>query len=280
MVSKKGVIQGAALVILLGITLFTGAGTGWTKTVSEPKVSADAALCMERTTGKIVFEKKPDKPVHPASITKIMTAIVVLEGADINEIVTIPPETVRVRMGSTMGLRTGQVISLKDLVKAALITSANDSTVALGVHLAGNQKLFVEMMNTKAWLLGLTNTNYVNTNGFSVPGHLTTAREQVLLARYCLQNEDFAKIVATKADSITITTKGKAQRIDIRNTNRLLHSYPGVAGVKTGTTTRAGNCLLATSTRNGRQLITIVLKSRDRYQDTIKLMDYGFNLDN
>lgn len=277
MVSRKGAVRGTIVGLLLVANLLTGAKAGWTETRSQPKISADAAVCMDRSTGETCFAKKPDKLVHPASITKIMTAIVVLEAATDGEIVTISPEAAKVYTGTIMKLRGGQIISLDDLVKAALMTSANDSTVALGMHLAGNQKLFVEMMNTKAMVLGLKNTNYVNTNGFSVPGHLTTAKEQVLLARYCLQNEDFAKIVSTKESAITITKNGKAQRLDIRNTNRFLRMYPGAAGVKTGTTTRAGNCLLGAATRNGKQLITIVLKSKDRYQDTIKLMEYGFN---
>lgn len=276
MVSRIGVINRIAVILVLVATLVTGAKAGWAETTSQPKISADAAVCMDQATGGMIFAKKPDKRMHPASITKIMTAIVVLEGAGKSEIVTISPKAERVNMGSTMNLRAGQIISLDDLLKAALMISANDSTVALGMHLAGNQTLFVEMMNTKALVLGLTNTHYVNTNGFSVPGHLTTAREQVYLAKYCLQNQDFAKIVSTKEDVITITKKGKAERMDLRNTNRLLRGYPGAAGVKTGTTLRAGNCLLAAANRNGRRLITVVLKSRDRYQDTIRLMEYGF----
>lgn len=244
----------------------------------EPKISASTAILMDAATGKVLFEKDAEKKRHPASLTKIMTAILVLENEISQENVIVTNEAARIYIGSILRLKTGDRIFVGDLVKGALLASANDSTVALAVHTAGSHDVFVEMMNTKAFLLGLKDTHFVNTNGYSKPNHYSSARDLAQLARYCLKNSDFVKLVSSKQGEIKLKDKqGKEKIIQLRNTNRFLEMYPGANGVKTGTTSQAGNCLLSAATRGGRQLIAVVLKSHNRYGDSQKLMDYGFN---
>ena len=260
--------------IISGLLIFTPAAQA-----EELKISASAAVLMDAATGQIYYEKNAIKRSHPASLTKIMTAILVIETKIGGEEVRVTNEAARVYIGSTLNLNPGDRVTVNELIKGALWASANDSTVALAVHTAGTHDGFIEMMNSKAFLLGLSGTHYINTNGYSKPGHYTTALDLALLARYCLKNPEFAGLVSTKQGEIKLINKhGKEKVIQLNNTNRFLNMYPGANGVKTGTTSQAGNCLLSSATRGGRRLIGVVLKSHNRYADSEKLMDYGFKL--
>ncbi|MDA8211882.1 MAG: D-alanyl-D-alanine carboxypeptidase [Clostridia bacterium] len=262
------------MAILSGLLVFTPVAQA-----EEPEITASAAILMDAATGQIYYEKNAVKQRHPASLTKIMTAIVVIETKIGGEEVKVSSEAAKVYIGSILNLNTGDRVSVNDLVKGALWASANDSTVALAVHTAGTHDGFVDMMNAKAFLLGLSGTHYLNTNGYSKPNHYSTARDLAQLARYCLKNREFAGLVSTKQGEIKLINKqGKEKIIQLSNTNRFLNMYPGANGVKTGTTSQAGNCLLSSATRGGRQLIAVVLKSHNRYGDSQKLMDYGFKL--
>ncbi|MTI79637.1 MAG: D-alanyl-D-alanine carboxypeptidase [Firmicutes bacterium] len=240
----------------------------------EPKITADAAVLIDAETGQVMYAKKADKRRSPASLTKIMTVILALEMGDLNDVVTVSKKAQNVYIGSQIYLKAGEEIKLGELVKAALMFSANDSTVAIAEHVGLSHDNFVRLMNQKALALGLVETNFVNTNGYSVPNHHSTAYELAVLTRYALQNPTFAKWVGTK--EATVHWEGDRTK-DIRTTNRLLRNdYPGVNGVKTGTTARAGNCLIASATRSGQQLIAVVLHSRNRYKDASKMLEYGF----
>ncbi|WP_066639645.1 D-alanyl-D-alanine carboxypeptidase family protein [Desulfolucanica intricata] len=241
----------------------------------EPEISADAAVLMDSATGEVYFAKNPHQRRYPASLTKIMTAIIALENGRLNEVVTVGQKAASVSVGSIIDLRVGDKLTLENLLKAALICSANDSTVAIAEHIGGNHDNFVELMNAKALSLGATNTRFQNTNGYTLPNHYTTAYDLALITRYALKNKDFNRFIATKED--TIYWKGKERELDVRNTNRLLReSYPGIDGVKTGSTPRAGNCLIASATRDGRRLIAVVLHCRNRFTDAAKILEYGF----
>ncbi|WP_238442485.1 D-alanyl-D-alanine carboxypeptidase family protein [Desulfofalx alkaliphila] len=243
---------------------------------ASPKVTADAAVLMDAKTGQVYYAKNPDKQRSPASLTKVMTIILALELGDANEIVTVSKRAENISVGSQINLRAEEKISLGDLTKAAALFSANDSTIAIAEHLGGNHDNFVKLMNQKALAIGAVNTRFVNTNGYSVPNHYSTAYDLALITRYALKNDAFAELVSTKEATIHWAENGR--KMDVRNTNRLLRSdYPGIDGVKTGTTARAGNCLIASATRNGQQLIAVVLHSRNRYEDAAALLEYGFN---
>jgi len=238
-------------------------------------ISAKSAVLIDATTGRIVFDKKSTQRCHPASLTKIMTGIIAIELASPKELVTVSKKAAEVSIGSTVDLHQGDKISLENLLKAALIASANDSTVAIAEHIAGKHDLFVEMMNLKAGLLGAINTHFINTNGYSKPNHYSTAQDLALIARYAMRNSYFAELVATK--ETVINWSGRDREIKIRNTNRLLrYEFEGVDGVKTGSTLKAGSCLIASATRDSRQLIAVVLRSGNRYLDATRMLEYGF----
>lgn len=241
---------------------------------AEPKISADAAVLMDADTGQIYYAKNPDKQRAPASLTKIMTTILAIELANFNDVVTVSKRAQNIYIGQQIDLKEGEKIKLEQLVKAALLYSANDSTVAIAEHVGGSHDQFVQLMNQKALTLGLLDTRFINTNGYSVPNHYTTAYNLALLTKYALNNPTFAQIVKTK--ETTIHWEDSDRTRDIRNTNQLVRE--GYAdGVKTGTTARAGNCVIASATRNNQQLIAVVLHSRNRFKDAEKLLEYGFN---
>ena len=268
-------------------------GKVWSETSEAsklPQIKASNACLMEVATGQIHFAKEGDKRREPASLTKVMTSIVAIEKGNLKDIVTVQQRAARVSMGQDIGLNTGDRLYLADLLKAALLYSANDSTVAIGEHVGGNHDQFINMMNEKAAALGMKNTRFANTNGFHHPNHYTTANDLAKLTCYALKNKTFAEFVRTKEATITWLPKEKdaevgegeeksalKQRI-LRTTNRLLDSdFEGIDGVKTGTTPRAGNCLIASATREGRQLVAVVLNSSNRWDDAAKLLEYGFN---
>ena len=256
--------------VFLSPLLFSGAVNA-----AEPKITADAAVVIDAETGQIYYAKNPDKRRSPASLTKIMTAILAIELGNPQDIVTISKRAENIYVGSQIYLKEGEKIYLSELIKAALICSANDSTVAIAEHVGWNHDNFVKLMNEKALALGAINTNFVNTNGYSAPNHYSTAYDLAKITRYALQNSTFAELVRTKETTISWQDNGRKK--EIRSTNRLLkNDYPGVDGVKTGTTARAGNCLIASATRDNRRLIAVVLHSRSRYNDAAKLLEYGF----
>ena len=168
-----------------------------------PKVTASAACLMDVSSGQIYYQKEGDKRREPASLTKIMTGILAIEKGNLKDIVTVKKRAAAVSMGQDIGLNTGDRLYLEDLLKAALMYSANDSTIAIGEHIAGNHDDFVKMMNDKARELGMKNTQFANTNGFHHPNHYTTANDLAILTSYALKNKTFARFVATKEATIT-----------------------------------------------------------------------------
>jgi len=236
--------------------------------------TAKSALLADAETGEILWQRNPDLRCYPASLTKIMTAILVLERGNLEDWVTVPKDAAFTGE-SSMALKEGERVQLKDLLKAILVRSANDACVAAAIHLAGSVEKFVEWMNEKAKELGMTNTHFVNPHGLHHPQHFTTARDLLTLTRYALQIPTFQSIVSQREIVIAPTNKSALRRY--RNRNKLLELYPGCDGVKTGYTIPAGKCLVASATRNGWQLIAIVLGSQDHFADCATLLDYGFN---
>ncbi len=237
-------------------------------------ITSKSAILADAETGEILWSLNPDLKCYPASLTKIMTAILILERGNLEDWVTVPKDAAFTGE-SSMALKEGERVQVKDLLNAVLVRSANDACVAAAIHIAGSVDKFVEWMNEKARELGMNNTNFTNPHGLHDPKHYTTARDLLTLSRYALQNSSFRNIVSQREITIAPTNKSALRRY--RNRNKLLEFYPGCDGVKTGYTVPAGKCLVASATRNGWQLIAIVLGSQDHFADCATLLDCGFN---
>jgi len=238
-----------------------------------PSVSAASAVLMDVTTGDILYGKKADTPRPPASTTKIMTAILGLELGRPDEVVTVSQKAADVGE-ATLHLDPGEKILLYELISGALVKSGNDACVAIAEHISGSEEQFVKLMNKKALALGAQNTNFANTNGLPLKAHYTTAKDLALMARHGLQLPQFAGITRQKTTSIHFLEPDVF--MDLKNTNKLLTNYPYADGVKTGTTTAAGKCLVSSATKDGRQLVAVVLNAPDRFGDAQKLLEWGF----
>ncbi|KUO71360.1 MAG: D-alanyl-D-alanine carboxypeptidase [Desulfosporosinus sp. BRH_c37] len=238
-----------------------------------PVVSAAAAVLMDVTTGDILFGKQADTRRPPASTTKIMTAILGLELGRPDEVVTVSQKAADVGE-ATLHLDPGEKITLYELITGALVRSGNDACVAIGEHIAGSEEQFVKLMNKKALALGAQNTHFENTNGLPRKEHYSTAKDLALMARQGLQIPQFASITRQKETEIHFLEPDVF--MDLRNTNKLLWNYPYANGVKTGTTTAAGKCLVASASKEGRQLLAVVLNAPDRFGDAKKLLEWGF----
>lgn len=238
-----------------------------------PSVSAAAAILMDFRTGQVLYAKNAYRPRAPASTTKILTAIVVLENASLSEKVVVS-RCAAYTPGSLMPLEEGQEITVGELLWGILLESANNGCVAVAEHIAGSEGAFVNMMNRRAAQLGARNTHFRNSHGISVRNHYTTAYDLALLARHALTIPAFEAIVRTRGASLYVD--GDQWELQLRNTNNLLWTFAGADGVKTGTTSAAGKCLVASATRGGRRLLSVVLRSDDRYHDSAVLLEWGF----
>lgn len=239
-----------------------------------PRVTAGSAILYDRETKEILFEKNSRDPRPPASTTKIMTAIIAIEMGSMDEQVVVSKNAASVG-GTSIHLKEGEVFSFEDLLWGTLLNSGNDSSVAIAEAVAGSEDLFVEMMNEKAVLLGAGDTVFKNTNGLPDKRHLSTSYDLAMVTEYALNNPVFANIVSTEHGVIP-KKDDRARRRRLNNTNRLLSTYKGANGVKTGTTNAAGQCLVASAARSGRKLVSVVLKSESRYSDSERLLDHGF----
>lgn len=254
-------------------------------------LTAESAILIDMDTGQVLYEKNPHLKLHPASTTKIMTGILAIENGNLNDVVTVDDETPYVIKGSHIALEPGEKLSLKDLLYALLIESANDSALVIAKHIAGTAEEFAKMMNDKAKELGALNTNFINPHGLTDENHLTTAYDLSLIARYAMKNETFREIVSNYTYTIPPTNKKDESRY-LKSHNELLYSskkiyvdgkmvpikYEGTSGIKTGYTTEAGSCLVASAERNNKRLIAVVLKStgNEMFSDIHKLFNYGF----
>ena len=252
-------------------------------------IYSHAAILMENKTGKILYEKNSEKKMYPASTTKILSAIIAIEKANLNDKLTVSHSAIAdMKSGYTTAyLTAGEVISVKDLLKVLLLHSANEASNVLAEHISGSISKFVDLMNQKAKELGCTNTHFVTTNGLHDDNHYTTAKDLAIIARYCMQNSTFRKIVSSSRCKIPATNKSDIR--SYRNTNGMVdptsaYYYPGCVGIKTGYTSQAQNCLVSAVNKNGLQLIAVVLgagvtenRKSARYVDSKTLYDYGYS---
>ena len=237
-------------------------------------VSARSAVLLDARSDRVIYEKNKDEPMPMASTTKIMTAIVVLESCPLDKIVKIDERSVGIE-GSSIYLKSGETLTVKELLYALLLESANDASVALAIATCGSEAAFVEKMNEKAQTLGLTSTHFTNPHGLYDEEHYTTAYELAVIADYALKNQDFAQIVGTKKMTIPLNN-GEGTRILI-NHNRLLRSFEGVNGVKTGFTKKSGRCLVSSAEIDGTRLICVTLNAPNDWRDHTSLLSYGFD---
>lgn len=240
---------------------------------SPPIVSARAAVLMAARTGQILYEKDAFQEMDPASLTKMMTALVVIDHGHLRREVTVSARAAFVE-GSKLHIRPGQRYTVEDLLRGLLLRSGNDAAIALAEADAGSVRRFVDEMNRRAPTVGAFNTAFQNPNGLTAPGHYSTAYDLARIARAALARPLFRALVAQKEGQIRELSSGTTRTI--RTTNRLLYEFPGGDGIKTGTTQAAGRCLAASATRDGQQLIAVVLKSQHRWKDARDLLDWGF----
>ena len=254
--------------------------------VQVPSVQAEAAILIDANSGKVLYEKNPDEQLYPASITKMMTALLVIEKCNLDDKVTFSKiATTNLEAGAvTLNLTEGDVISVRDCLYGLLLKSANEVANGLAEHVGGTVAGFAAMMNARAKELGCTNTNFVNPNGLNDINHLTTARDMALIAKACFANETFRQINNTLTYTFPATIKHPTTTA-ISIGHKMLYPsdaryYEGVFGGKTGYTSKAWNTLVTGATRDGVTLIAVVLKAKQtQYTDTRALLDYGFAVD-
>lgn len=285
---KNKLAAAAVFIIILGAVLFQSvfadeiqenepvngavvSPAGYKLDLSKPPmVDAGAAIVIDAKSGRILYEKNAFSRRAMASTTKIMTAIVAIENGRLEDEVTVSKRAASVG-GSNVGLRAGQVLSLKELLYGLMLSSGNDAAIAIAEHIGGSVEDFLEMMNSKAAELGLKDSSFKSPHGLDTDGHYSTAYDMAMITRYALKNKIFAEIVSTKSSHISIG--------GLYNTNEMLDLYPGADGVKTGYTGLAGRCLVTSAMRNNFRIISVVLNCPTRTiraRDSKNMLDYAF----
>lgn len=240
-------------------------------------LNAKSAILMEEATGNILYESNPDERLPIASVTKVMTMLLIMEAVDsgkisLDDMVTVS-ENAMSYGGSTMFLETGEQLTVNDMLKGIAVASANDGCVAMAEHLAGSESAFVDMMNEKAKELGMENTHFMNTNGLDEDDHYSSARDVAIMSRELMKHETIFNYTSIWMDTL------RGGKFQLANTNKLIRFYDGANGLKTGSTSKALCCLSAAAKRKDMQLIAVVLgapTSAERFASAKSLLDYGF----
>lgn len=262
--------------VLLAVVII-GASAVSAGALGEGGISAPAAVLMDADTGKILYEKNAHEQRACASITKVMTLTLVMEAVDsgkihMDDVVTASAHAASMG-GSDIWLEEGEQMTVDDMIKATAVASANDAAVALAEFICGTEDDFVAAMNEKAKALGMDDTTFMNCNGLDEEGHITSAYDVALMSRELIKHEKIFDYTNIWLDNL------RGGETQIVNTNKLLRSYDGITGLKTGTTGEAGACISATAERNGLSLIGVVLgadSGKERFRDAATLLDYGF----
>ena len=248
------------------------------------KVKAKAAVLMDAVSGEVLFAQNAHKKLPPASVTKVMTMLLILEGCDSGKIRLSDTVTISERAasmgGSQMYMEPGEQHTVEELLKGVAMVSANDGCVALAEHLAGSVEMFVEQMNKRAAELGMKDSHFVNTNGLPVANHYTSAYDIAVMSRALIAFPETAQWFTKWQDTIKVGLPGKEKEFGLTNTNKLIKQYPGAIGIKTGFTQDAGYCLSGAAERDGTRLIGVILgctTSNIRFSEIKRLLDYGFS---
>lgn len=231
-------------------------------------ISSQSTILICADTGDVIYEDNADEPMLIASLTKIMTAILVIENCDFDELVIIKPDWCYIE-GSSMYLKAGKMYTVKDLLYGMMLCSGNDAATALACHLSGSVEEFAKLMNEKAKELGMSDSSFKNPHGLNDDEHYSTARDMAKLSAYCMENDSFRAIVGTKSHTV-----GELTYV---NHNKLLWHYEGCIGIKTGYTIAAGRTLVSCAEKNGMRLICVTLGAPDDWNDHIKLYDEAYS---
>ncbi len=259
--------------------------------LTDADLTAKAALVMDAATGTVLYEKNADRRTYPASTTKIMTCLVALENfPDLQQLVTVGPEAGQISSDSSvLGIRQGEQYPMLDLLYGMMMRSGNDAAMTIAVAVSGSVEAFAGLMNQKAKELGCKDTHFVNPHGLHDESHYTTAYDMALIARAAMQNRTFREIVAAKSYTMSATSQREKWRVETSNPMFVATSrfyYPDLVGIKTGYTSRAGRCFVGAADKDGVELISVVLKSKNTqdgqgrnngeyWVDTARLLDYG-----
>ncbi|MCR2042647.1 D-alanyl-D-alanine carboxypeptidase family protein [Anaerosalibacter massiliensis] len=254
------------VVIISFIILFFITSISYT----DPVINAESSILIDVKSGRILYTLNPNKKMPMASTTKIMTALVALENGDLDDKIKVEKDFVGIE-GSSIYIYEEEKISLRDLLYGLMLRSGNDAAMVIADHIGGDVENFVNLMNDKAKEIGALNTNFTNPHGLEDENHYTTAYDLGLISREALKHETFKEIVSSKS-----WTANRDKNNYFYNKNKTLWQYDGGDGVKTGYTKRAGRCLVSSATKNGMQLVSVVLNDRDWFNDCYKLLDYGF----
>lgn len=253
--------------------------------IAQPVVSSEGAVLMDGASGKVLFSKNGDTRYYPASITKLMTALLVAENCSLDDTVTFSASaTTNLESGAvSIGMVEGDTMTVRQCLYALLLKSANEVGNALAEHVSGSVQAFADRMNEKAVKLGCTNTHFTNPHGLNDPEHYTTPKDMALIARAAFQNEVVRTVASTRTYSLPATKKNPSG-LTVTMGHKMLNPndsryYEGIIGGKTGYTSKAGNTLVTAAERNGVRMIAVVMKSRStHYVDTKAMLDYGFEL--
>lgn len=240
---------------------------------SAPPIRSAAAILIDYHTGTVLYEHNMHRRLHPASTTKILTALLALEHGRLDDVVEVSRRAAGVP-GSRMGLRAGDRYTVKALLHGLMLSSGNDAATALAEHISGSEKDFALLMTERAHRLGLTNSTFRNAHGLTAVGHLTTAYDLAMLTRYALGLPEFQQLVRQRHVEVTDV---RGRKVPLANTNQLLWNYDFAEGVKTGTTSAAGRTLVASASRGGRRLIAVLLRSPSRWYEAEQLLRWGFD---
>lgn len=265
------------LIMILAVAIMLPISALNTSALSEQDVTSPSVLLIEPNTKKVLFEKNKDEQRACASITKVMTLLLVMEAIeqgkiDYDDVVTTSAHAASMG-GSDIWLEEGEQMTVDDMIKATAVASANDAAVALAEFICGSESDFVALMNSRAKELGMTNTVFKNCNGLDEEGHLTSAYDVALMSSELIKHEKIFDYTTIWLDNL------RGGETQIVNTNKLLKSYDGITGLKTGTTSDAGSCISATATRDNMSLVAVVLGSStgtERFKDAATLLDFGF----
>ncbi len=275
----------SCIVIMFCLTVLSNPLLCFAEESKGPQLLSESYVLMEASTGTILHEKDMNKVLPPASITKVMTLILIYEaleeGIITKETIVTTTDHAASMGGSQVYLEPGEQQTVETLIKCICISSANDACVAMAEHLAGTEEAFVEEMNKKAKELGMNDTHFVNCCGLDVDGHVSSAYDIALMSKELMSRfPDITTYSTTRLDSMIHNTKNGATEFGLTNTNKLLSSYEGITGLKTGSTSKARYCLSATATRNDIDMIAVVLSAPDtktRFKEAATLLNYGFS---
>lgn len=267
------------LKIALLVFMFSLASLPWllvreAQADGPPTLTAVSAVLIDQASGKVIYEKDMNDEHYPASTTKVLTALLALENMELDYKITLPDDYVNV--GETnIGLRAGARQTAEELLMATMLYSANDAAQALAIGVAGSEQAFVDMMNQRVAELGLQHTHFANPHGLHSEDHYTSAYDLAMIAREAMDNPDFRRIVTT--ESFVVRRLNGEENFTVNNRNGLLNQFEFADGIKTGYTRQAGNCIVASATKNDMQLIAVLLNSSNIFDESQTLLEWGFD---